>query len=113
MADQNTQDQGTEATEAAVKLYATRSEAEANKPDTEAKVKVYEVLHKGTSQGFGWFRGYDHALASMARRDGYTVSTGTTKEVSKEAVAAKLATFSDDELQALGLTRKPAKGGKK
>jgi hypothetical protein len=69
------------------------------------------VLPKGTSQGFGWFRRYDHALACTARRDGYTVSTGTQKEVTKEAVAAKLSTFTDDDLADLGLTRK--KGGKK
>jgi hypothetical protein len=41
------------------------------------------------------------------------VSLGTSAVVPKEAVAAKLATFTDDELAALGLSRKPAKGGKK
>jgi hypothetical protein len=33
--------------------------------------------------------------------------------VTKEVVAAKLAQFTDDELVAMGLSRKPRKGGKK
>jgi hypothetical protein len=59
-------------------------------------------------------RGYDPCLAALARRDGYTVSTGSkTAPVTKEAVAAKLAEFTDEDLAALGLSRKPHRGGKK
>ncbi len=52
-------------------------------------------------------RGYDHALAVVARIDGYSVSLGG-KEVTVEA-AAKLAVLSEDELAALGLRRKKGK----
>ena len=62
--------------------------------------------------GFMLGRGYDPCLAALARRDGYSVSSGHAP-VTKEAVAAKLATFTDDELAAMGLSRKSAKGGKK
>jgi hypothetical protein len=59
-------------------------------------------------------RGYDHGLALVARIDGYSLSTGkATAPVTREAVAAKLAEFTDEELAAMGLTRKPQKGGKK
>jgi hypothetical protein len=44
---------------------------------------------------------------------GNTTSLGNSAAVTKEAVAAKLSTFTDDELAAMGLSRKPAKGGKK
>ena len=47
------------------------------------------------------------------RVSGYSASTGQSAPVTKEAVAAKLATFTDDELLAMGLARKPQKGGKK
>jgi hypothetical protein len=99
--------QATEAAEEQRKLYATKAEAEAAKPADAAKsLKPFEVLHNGTSKGWVLARGYDNALSIIARIDGYTVSTGQTKEVTKETVVAKLATFSDDELKALGLTRK-------
>jgi len=119
MADNtNTQDQGTvpansdqatvQSTEATpAKLYATRAEADAAKPaDAPKSLRVYEVTKAGTPMGFMLGRGYDPCLAALARRDGYAVSTGQTKEVTKEAVAAKLAEFTDDELKALGLSRK-------
>ena len=64
----------------------------------------------------GWVlaRGYDHGLATVARIDGYSLSTGkAAAAVTVEAAAAKLATLSDADLAALGLTRKPQKGGKK
>jgi hypothetical protein len=77
-------------------MYASKAEAEAAKL-TEGKKRLFEVAKDGTTR---WVWG-----------NGYTVSTGKTKEVTKEAVAAMLAEFSDDELQALGLTRK--KGGKR
>jgi hypothetical protein len=117
VADQGTQVQtqapsanGTD--EAVSKLYATKAEAEAAKPTNMGKKRLFEVTKDGTSR-WGWCNGYDHILATAARADGYTASLGgKAKEVTKEAVAAKLAMFSDDELAAMGLTRKPQKGKK-
>jgi hypothetical protein len=114
-------EQNTTATEQAVEtnsaattpcvLHPTRSEAEAAKPsDAPKSPKVFEVRKDGAVLGFMLGRGYDPCLAALARKDGYAVSLGTTPAVTKEAVASKLAEFSDDEL---GLTRKPQRGGKK
>jgi hypothetical protein len=104
---QGTQDQ-------VAKLYASKAEAEAAKPADAAKsVKPFEASKGGTVVGWVLGRGYDHALSVLARIDGYTVSAGNSAPVTKEAVAAKLAEFSDDELAAMGLSRKLAKGGKK
>src|ERR1700719_986857 len=113
MSDQNTTttDQGTvPATEATpVKVYTTRQECETAKPsDAPKSLKVFEVAKAGTVVGFMLGRGYDPCLAALARKDGYTVSLGHSAPVTKEVVAAKLATFSDDELAAMGLARKPA-----
>lgn len=121
MSDQNTQDQAgvtavanSEATEAQAKMYATRGEADAAKPaDAPKSLKVFEVSKAGAMVGFMLGRGYDPCLAALARRDGYLVSTGNSAPVTKETVAAKLAEFSDDELAAIGLSRKPQKGAKK
>jgi hypothetical protein len=122
MADTTTQDQGTQgqATDQAtdstpVKVYASRAEAEAAKPaDAPKGMRPFEVSKAGTVVGWINGRGYDHCLAQLARLDGYSVSLGgRTAPVTKETVAAKLAEFSDDELAALGLSRKPQKGGKK
>jgi hypothetical protein len=38
---------------------------------------------------------------------------GQAAPVTKEAVAAKLTSFTDDELAALGLSRKPQRGSRK
>jgi hypothetical protein len=118
----NAQGQGTGVTAVAdngatdatpAKLYATRAEAEAAKPaDATKNHKVFEVAKNGATVGFIWARGYDNALALTARLDGYSSSTSNSAPVTKEAVAAKLATLSDDELPAMGLSRKPAKGRK-
>jgi hypothetical protein len=96
------------------KLYQTKAEAEANKPaDATKNHRVFEVAKSGTTAGFIWARGYDNALALVARLDGYSASLGNSPAVTKEAVAAKLATFTDDELAAMGLSRKPVGKGKK
>src|SRR5436305_10513072 len=114
MSDQNTTttDQATVDTQASEAtpcvLYATRSEAEAAKPtDAPKSLKVFEVSKAGAAVGFMLGRGYDPCLAALARKDGYTVSLGNSAPVTKEAVAAKLAEFTDDELAAMGLSRKP------
>ena len=117
----NTLDQATEqaaetnTTEATpAKLYATKDEAEAAKPaDAPKSLKVFEVSKGGVMVGFMLGRGYDPCLAALARKDGYTVSLGSKSQpVTKETVAAKLAEFTDDDLAALGLSRKPQRGKK-
>ena len=116
--DQGTQGQVTQVQDQAgagvdtapAKLYPTKAEAEAAKPtDAPKSLKVFEVRKDGAVLGFMLSRGYDPCLAALARKDGYAVSLSTTPAVSKEAVAAKLVEFSDDELAAMGLSRKKGK----
>jgi hypothetical protein len=118
-----TQEQGTQVqvqangatTEAdtTVKMYATKAEAEANKPTQLGKKRLFEVAKDGTAR-WVWANGYDHALASAARVDGYTVSTGVKQApVTKEAAAAKVMEMSDDEFKALVAARKAAAKGQK
>lgn len=120
VSDQNTQDQAgataakNEATEAQAKLYASRSDAEAAKPaDASKTLRPFEVSRNGNAVGWVLARGHDHAVSIAARLDGYTASLGSSAPITKEAVAAKLAAFTDAELAAMGLSRKPAKGAKK
>jgi hypothetical protein len=102
--------QATEATrdELPRKLFATREEAEAAKPANPPKnTKAFQISEG--DQVLGWILaiGYDPAISRAAQLAGYSASTGKTKEVTKDAVAAKLASFSDDELAAMGLSRTP------
>lgn len=109
MSDQNTQDQVQTTDATPVKVYATRAECESNKPQDAPKgLRPFEVSKGSTVQGFIWARGYDHGLSLMAKRDGYSLSTGKTKEVSKEVVTAKVMEMSDDEFKALVAARKAA-----
>src|SRR5262245_31460863 len=102
-------DQATTADATPAKLYASKAEAEAAKPtDATKNHKVYEMAKAGAVVGYLWARGYDNALALTARIDGYTASLGSSAPITKEAVLAKLATLSDAELTALGLSRAPA-----
>src|SRR5256885_627491 len=114
----NTQVQGTVATsgeatevqaEETTKFFATREECEANKPKDVGKKQVYGVSKDGKTRWL-WAAGYVNAIDAAARADGYMVSKGNKKEVTKEAVAAKLAEFTDDELAAMGLSRRKTKG---
>src|SRR5262249_38648216 len=98
--DQGTQAQATDQSSVGddttpVKIYATKDEAEKAKPsDAPKSLRAYEVSKAGAVVGWVLGRGYDHALATVARIDGYTVSTGVKQApVTKEAVAAKLADF--------------------
>jgi hypothetical protein len=120
MADNtNTQDQGTQgqvqdqnsaADATPAKLYATKAEAEANKPtDATKSHKPYEVSKGGAAVGWIWARGYDHGLAVVARIDGYSISTGKpVAVVTKEVLQAKVMEMSDDEFKALVAARKAA-----
>jgi len=117
MDDQNTTatDQGVAtngtAEETLAKLYGTKEEAEANKPaDAPKGMRPFEVGKGGVVLGWINARGYDHGLSQLAKRDGYSLSTGkATAPVTKETIAARLGEFSDDELAAMGLTRKKSK----
>jgi hypothetical protein len=110
----STNGDGTADDTAPATLYPDKAAAEAARPtDAPKSLKPYEVSKNGTVVGWMLGRGYDPCLAQLARRDGYTVSTGIKQApVTKEAVASKLAEFTDAELAALGLTRKPQRGKK-
>jgi hypothetical protein len=96
------------------KLFATREEALAAVPANPPKnTRAFEIHKDGVSQGWLLAIGYDPAISRAAQLDGYSASTGKTAPVTKEAVAAKLAEFSDDELAAMGLSRSKPKKGKK
>src|SRR3954447_9220250 len=90
------------------KLFATREEALAAVPANPPKnTRAFEITVKGEVKGWILAIGYDPAISRAAQLDGYMVSTGTkTQPVTKEAVASKLAEFSDEELAAMGLSRK-------
>jgi hypothetical protein len=98
----------------AITLRLAGRTVKARPADAPKSLKPFEVLQDGTSKGWVLARGYDNALSVVARLEGFTVSTGkATAPVTKETIAAKLAEFTDDELLALGLSRKPQKGAKK
>jgi hypothetical protein len=126
MSDQNTQPQApaantsapADATQQATdttrdelprKLFATRDEAEAAKPANPPKnTRAFQISKGGVVLGWILAIGYDPAISRAAQLDGYSASSGKTAPVTKEAVAAKLAQFTDDELAAMGLSRTPA-----
>lgn len=95
--------------EAAVKFFATKAEAEAAKPAAPSKKKLYEVAKGGASR-WCWANGYDHALASAARADGYTASHGAAKAAppTKESTAAFLDAMSDSDRAAFLAKYMPA-----
>jgi hypothetical protein len=111
--DQGTQgqDQGSAVDTTPAKVYPTKAEAEAAKPtDAPKSLKPMEVRKNGTVVGWVLARGYDHGLSTVARIEGFTVSTGAKAVVvTKEVVAAKVMEMSDDEFKALIAARKAAK----
>jgi hypothetical protein len=124
MADDTQTTQGTQATQSTpqpqgndatpVKLYATKDEAAAKLADAAKSLRPFEVSKAGAVVGWGLGRGYDYALATVARIDGYSVGTGVKQApVTKEVVTAKVMEMSDDEFKTLVAARKAAaKGGK-
>ncbi|HYT89469.1 MAG TPA: hypothetical protein VEL76_12255 [Gemmataceae bacterium] len=97
-------------------MYPTREEALAAVPANPPKnTRAFQITVKGEVKGWILATGYDPAISRAAQvLDGYTVSLGgKVAPVTKEAVAAKLAEFTDEELAAMGLSRKPQKGAKK
>src|SRR5262245_32843235 len=101
MSEQNTQAQGTVESNGTTtrdelprKLFATREDAEAAKPANPPKNTRAFQISKG-EQVLGWILaiGYDPAISRAAQLDGYSASSGRAKEVTREQVAEKLATF--------------------
>src|ERR671932_202650 len=88
----------------------TKEAAEQDRPTegkVSAKLRVHTLTKGGEVVGYTLARSGTGALANVARRDGYSASvTDKQARVSKEAVAAMLAELSDEELAALGVTRK-------
>lgn len=94
------------------KLYLTYEDAEAARPLQKTKNgKIFCVTRPDASVAYIWAGNYDLAVCYTARIDGYhatnPVLRGRSQPVTKEVVASKLATFSDEELAALGLSRTP------
>lgn len=105
---------GNEATEEQTglepKLYDTKEEAEAARPEDATKsLRVFEVFKEGYRVGFILARGYDSGLAQMARLEGFSVSLGRGGPMTKEKIASKLSEFTDEELAEMGLSRKKGK----
>jgi hypothetical protein len=89
-------------------LFPTLEAAQAAKPESE-KQRVFEVLKDGRVLGYGWGNSVNEALVTAARQDGYTARVAEPKgagPLTKERVAARLSEFTDEELAAMGLSRK-------
>jgi hypothetical protein len=116
--DQNTNDQGTQqqgqeqgsANSDCTALFSTKAEAEAAKPAKAPKgMRPFECSKGGVVLGWINARGYDHALSMLAKREGFTVSTGAPKTpVSKEQAVVKVLEMSDEEWKQLVAARKAA-----
>jgi hypothetical protein len=75
-------------------------------------MRVDEVLKDGTGRRFSWGGGVNDAIIQAARVDGYTARMAEPKSgrpITKKRVAARLAEFSDEELAAMGLSRRKGK----
>jgi hypothetical protein len=91
------------------KLYPSLAEAQAVKPDSD-KQRLYQVLKDGKSLGFAWANGVNDAVVVGAKAAGFSAGVAEPKAaVTKEAVLAKLGELTDEELAAMGLSRKKGK----
>ena len=70
------------------------------------------ILFAGDAPRWCYADGYNHAYSRVAKERGGSC-TKAGKVIPKDQLAASLATLSDDQLAAMGLSRKPQKGGKK
>ena len=92
-------------------VFPTADQAKTVKPPSD-KFRVYRVTAPSGGEVFTWAWTGEGAVANAARADGYKAAAADPKgggPVTKEKVAAKLAEFSDEELAAMGLSRKKAK----
>ncbi len=116
MSEQNTN--GVETTEANgseskahLEVYATLVECQAITPPSD-KFRTFEVSKDGEVVGYTWASGVGSATQNAAKAAGYTACVAESKRggaVTKEKIASRLAEFTDEELAALGLSRKKAK----
>lgn len=91
------------------KFYATREECEPNRPESAKSDawKVFGVTKPNGEVVYLWAFTGIQAVNDVARADGYTASAASKRApVSKADVASKLRTFTDEELAALGLSRR-------
>lgn len=92
-----------------VKFYATREECEPNRPESAKSDawKVYAVTRPNGETVYLWAFTGIQAVNDVARLDGYTASAAAKRApVSKADVVAKLRMFTDEELAAMGLSRR-------
>jgi hypothetical protein len=70
------------------------------------------VTNPAGEESYTWARNGGNAINNVARSDGWTAKVAARLGVgpmTKEAIASKLAQFTDEELQALGLSGKKGK----
>ena len=90
-------------------LFPTLDAAQAVKPEG-GKQRVFEVFKGAASLGFTWGSNVNDAIVTAARTEGFAAkAAGGKAPVTKERVAEKLAEFTDEELAAMGLSRKKPK----
>lgn len=95
-------------------LFPTLEEAQGTPAPEGTKLRIYQIFQDGVSLGFTWGSSPEVAIAGAARIKGFTASVAEPKAaVTKDLIASRLASFSDEELAALGLSRKTEKKGKK
>jgi hypothetical protein len=108
---ENKVETNSEETAAHKQVYATLDECKAVKPPSE-KFKVFAVTGPDNKVRWTWGWTVAEALQNAARADGYTAGLAEPKgggPLTVERAAAKLAGLSDEELAALGLSRKKGK----
>jgi hypothetical protein len=90
-----------------VTLHRTKDDALAAKPaDASKSTKPWLVTKNGAEVGWVLGIGYADALAKVARKEGYSVSSGNkAAPVTKESAAALLATLDPKTLAALGFKK--------
>jgi hypothetical protein len=88
--------------------FATRQEAHAVTPPSD-KFRLFTVTDPTGTEVHTWAQSVDMAITNAARADGYTARVAEPKSggpITKERVASRLAEFTDEELAAMGLSRK-------
>lgn len=111
VAEQNGTDEREKRDELPKRLFPSKEKALAAVPANPPKnTRPFQISKHGEVLGWVLAIGYDPAISRAAQLDGYEASLGArSAPITKEAVASKLAQFTDEELEALGLSRKPAK----
>jgi hypothetical protein len=93
-------------------IFATKEEAKGTAPEGEHKLRVFELFKGAKSIGFTWANDVGTSLCNLARAEGYTARLAEPKghgPLTPERAATKVLELSDEELAALGLSRRKAK----